>query len=62
MGHSLAYMYDDMIAAAVKAARLKHVLEKWMPRFPRPYLYHPSRRQTPPALATLIAALRYKPR
>lgn len=59
-GHGLAYMYDDMVAADVKAGRLKRILEKWCPIFPGYYLYHPSRRQTPPALAALIAALRYK--
>ncbi|MDB5616658.1 LysR family transcriptional regulator [Tardiphaga sp.] len=59
-GHGLAYMYDDMVAADVKAGRLKRVLEKWCPTFPGYYLYHPSRRQTPPALTALIAALRYK--
>jgi len=57
-GHGLAYMYDDMIAADVKAGRLKRVLEKWMPTFPGYYLYHPSRRQTPPALVALISILR----
>ena len=59
-GHGLAYMYDDMIAADVKAGRLKRVLENWMPTFPGYYLYHPSRRQTPPALAALISILRYR--
>ena len=53
-------MYDDMVAADLKAGRLKRILEKWCPIFPGYYLYHPSRRQTPPALAALIAALRYK--
>ncbi len=45
-GHGLAYMYDDMIAADVKAFSPKRVLEKCMPTFPGYYLYHPSRRQT----------------
>ena len=49
-----------MIAADVKAGRLKRVLEKWMPTFPGYYLYHPSRRQTPPALVALISILRYR--
>jgi hypothetical protein len=39
----------------------KLILEKWCPTLLGYYLYHPSRRQTPPALAALIAALRYKP-
>jgi DNA-binding transcriptional LysR family regulator len=49
------------VAADVKAGRLKRILQKWSPTFPGYHLYHPSRRQTPPALAALIAALRYKP-
>jgi DNA-binding transcriptional LysR family regulator len=60
-GHGLAYVYNDQVAADIKAGRLKRILEKWCPTFPGYYLYHPSRRQTPPALAALIAALRYKP-
>ena len=59
-GHGIAYAYDDEVAADIKAGRLKRILEKWCPTFPGYYLYHPSRRQTPPALSALIAALRYK--
>ena len=59
-GQGLAYTYDDAVAADVKDGRLKRILEKWCPTFPGYYLYHPSRRQTPPALAAVIAALRYK--
>ncbi len=59
-GQGLAYMYADTVAADIKEGRLTKVLEKWCPIFPGYYLYHPSRRQTPPALAALIAALRYK--
>ena len=60
-GHGLAYVYNDEVAADIKAGRLTRILEKWCPTFPGYYLYHPSRRQTPPALAAFIAALRYKP-
>jgi DNA-binding transcriptional LysR family regulator len=61
-GHGLAYVYADEVAADVKAGRLARILEKWCPTFPGYYLYHPSRRQSPPALTALIAALRYSPR
>jgi DNA-binding transcriptional LysR family regulator len=61
-GHGLAYVYADEVAADVAAGRLRRVLEKWCPTFPGYFLYHPSRRQSPPALAALIAALRYSPR
>ena len=59
-GHGIAYAYEDTVTAHVAARRLTRVLEKWCPPFPGYYLYHPSRRQTPPALSALIAALRYR--
>jgi DNA-binding transcriptional LysR family regulator len=59
-GHGIAYAYADAVTAHVAAGRLTRVLEKWCPLFPGYYLYHPSRRQTPPALSALIAALRYR--
>jgi len=60
-GQGLAYVYENEVVADIAAARLTRILEKWCPAFPGYYLYHPSRRQTPPALTALIGALRYKP-
>jgi len=60
-GQGIAYVYADEVEADVRAGRLKRILERWCPTFPGYYLYHPSRRQTPPALAAFIGALRYKP-
>src|ERR1700722_413060 len=60
-GQGLAYVYDDEVAVDIRAGGLRRIFQKWSPTFPGYYLYHPSRRQTPPALAALIAALRYKP-
>jgi DNA-binding transcriptional LysR family regulator len=60
-GQGLAYVYEDEVMGDIEAGRLTRILDKWSPTFPGYYLYHPSRRQTPPALAALIAALRYKP-
>jgi DNA-binding transcriptional LysR family regulator len=60
-GQGIAYVYADEVAADVRAGRLKRILDRWCPTFPGYYLYHPSRRQTPPALAAFIGALRYKP-
>ena len=60
-GHGLAYVYENEVEADLEAGRLTRILQKWCPAFPGYYLYHPSRRQTPPALAALIGALRYKP-
>jgi DNA-binding transcriptional LysR family regulator len=39
----------------IKAGTLISVLDDWCAPFPGPFLYYPSRRQTPPALATFIA-------
>jgi DNA-binding transcriptional LysR family regulator len=61
LGQGLAYVYENEVAADLEAGRLTRILEKWCPAFPGYYLYHPSRQQTPPALAALIGALRYKP-
>lgn len=59
-GLGLAYLYEDDAAEDIRAGRLVRILEDWCPPLPGYYLYHPSRRQTPPALAALIAALRYR--
>lgn len=57
-GQGIAHFYEDMVADHLAAGRLVRVLDEWCPPFPGYYLYHPSRRQTPPALAALIDALR----
>lgn len=59
-GHGLAFVYENEIAEYVKSGRLKRALVKWCPTFPGYYLYHPSRRQMPPALTALIAVLKYR--
>lgn len=60
-GHGLAYTYENYILEYEKAGRLERTLDKWCPTFPGYYLYHPSRRQVHPALAALIAALKFRP-
>ena len=57
-GHGLAFVYESDVKADIEAGRLVRILKKWTPSFPGYYLYHPSRRQTPPALLALIAALK----
>jgi DNA-binding transcriptional LysR family regulator len=57
-GMGLAYLYEDDAEEDIRAGRLVRILEDWCPLLPGYYLYHPSRRQTPPPLAALIAALR----
>ena len=51
---------EDEALEDVAAGRLVRVLEDWCPPLAGWFLYHPSRRQTPPALAALIAALRLR--
>jgi DNA-binding transcriptional LysR family regulator len=59
-GMGLAYLYEDDAEDDIGAGRLVRILEGWCPLLPGYYLYHPSRRQTPPALAALIDVLRYR--
>jgi DNA-binding transcriptional LysR family regulator len=59
-GQGLAYVYENDVAADLDAGRLLRTLERWCPAFPGYYLYHPSRRRSPPALSAFIAALRYQ--
>jgi DNA-binding transcriptional LysR family regulator len=59
-GHGIAYVYEDSATAHVAAGRLTRILERSSPPFPGYYLYHPSRRQTPPALSALVTALHYR--
>src|SRR6202000_1522711 len=54
-GVGLWATFDGHVREAVKAGRLVSVLEDWCPPFPGPFLYYPSRRQPPPALAAFVA-------
>ena len=57
-GQGVGYAFEDIVAEPLRDGRLMRVLEGYSPTFPGFFLYHPSRRQTPPALSALIAALR----
>jgi len=57
-GQGLAYVYEDQVAMQLSSGALVRVLDEWCPTYSGFFLYHPSRRQTPPALAALINALR----
>ena len=57
-GQGIAYVFEEMAAAHVDDGRLVRMLQPWCPTLPGYYLYHPSRRQTPPALSALVEALR----
>jgi DNA-binding transcriptional LysR family regulator len=57
-GQGVAQLFEDQVGGHVASGRLMPVLIDWSWTAPGYYLYHTSRRQTPPALAALIAALR----
>lgn len=59
-GLGLAYMLEGLAQPYIAKGRLKRVLEDWCPPFPGYHLYYPSRRQSSPAFALLVDALRYR--
>jgi DNA-binding transcriptional LysR family regulator len=58
-GYGLAYLPSDLAAPHLAEGRLASVLEEWCPTVPGYHLYYASRRQTSPAFALIIEALRY---
>lgn len=56
-GVGLGYLMEHDVADEIASGALVQVLADWCPPFPGFHLYHPSRRQSPPALRALIAAL-----
>ncbi|HEX7340894.1 MAG TPA: LysR family transcriptional regulator [Rhodanobacteraceae bacterium] len=60
-GGGLAYVLKDAAQPYLDAGRLECVLQDWCPLFPGFHLYYPHRRQTSPAFALLVDALRYAP-
>ncbi len=57
-GLGLAYVLQDRAGPHLAQGTLLRVLDDWTPPFPGFFLYYPSRRQMPAALAAFIAALR----
>ena len=57
-GVGLAYMLEQDATLHFSSGELVRVLEDWCQPFPGFFLYYPSRRQQPAALAALIDALR----
>jgi DNA-binding transcriptional LysR family regulator len=57
-GFGLAYLPEDHVRAHIADGRLVAVLDDWCPPFPGYHLFYPSRRQTTPAFALLVEALR----
>jgi DNA-binding transcriptional LysR family regulator len=59
-GFGLAYLPEDQVQLHLADGRLVRVLDDWCPPFAGYHLYYPSRRQTTPAFALLVQALRYR--
>jgi DNA-binding transcriptional LysR family regulator len=59
-GFGLAYLPDAQVHPYLKNGRLVRVLDDWCPPFSGYHLYYPSRRQTTPAFALLVDALRFR--
>ena len=59
-GAGLGYIMEQDVTEDLASGRLVQVLADWCPPFPGCFLYHSSRRQSPPALRALIDALRVR--
>jgi DNA-binding transcriptional LysR family regulator len=59
-GFGLAYLPEGLVQPHLGKGRLVRVLQDWCPPFSGYHLYYPSRRQSSPAFALLVAALRYR--
>lgn len=59
-GFGLAFVPEESALTHIAEGRLIRVLEDWCDPFPGYHLYYPSRRQSSPALAVLVEALRYR--
>ena len=59
-GFGLAFLPEDLMEPHIAKGRLKPVLQDWCAPFPGYHLYYPSRRQSSPAFALVVDALRYR--
>ncbi len=57
-GVGLAFLAEHQVESHLKNGSLVRVLETWCQPYPGFFLYYPSRRQQPPALAALVSVLR----
>ena len=58
-GMGLAYLPEALALPHLAGGRLRRVLDDWCPPYAGYHLYCPSRRQSSPAFALLVDALRY---
>ena len=57
-GAGLAWVAEDRVTEHLASGALVRVLEDWTPPFPGFFLYYPTRKQQPAALAAVIEILR----
>lgn len=57
-GVGIGTSMEDNLALLLNKGRLVQILKDWCPQFPGYFLYYPSRRNQPAALAALIQTLR----
>lgn len=61
-GFGLAYVPEDLARPHISKGQLVWVLQEWSPPWSGYHLYYPSRRQSSPAFALIVEALRYRGR
>ncbi|MFT3800157.1 MAG: LysR family transcriptional regulator [Burkholderiaceae bacterium] len=61
-GFGLAYVPEQLAQPHIEQGRLRAVLTDWSPVFPGLHIFYASRRQSSPALALIVEALRYRRR
>ena len=59
-GYGVAYVPEDLVGQHIADGTLTLLLDEWSPRFSGYHLYYPSKRQTSPAFAVIVEALRYR--
>lgn len=59
-GFGLAYVPEDIAQPYLEKGQLVWVLEEWSPPWAGYHLYYPSRRQSSPAFALIVEALRHR--
>ena len=59
-GFGVAYVPEDLAQPYLSKGQLVRILEEWSPPWPGYHLYYPSRRQSSPAFALLVDALRHR--
>ncbi|MGA8939383.1 MAG: LysR family transcriptional regulator [Acidobacteriaceae bacterium] len=57
-GVGIGTAMEEKLTSLIAGGRLIQILKNWCPSFPGYFLYYPSRRNQPAALAALIATLR----